>query len=86
MSIIHMPDPHPGRCPNLQANPHDPYGSLNRCTQYADVEHVCKFTHLGPAHVAAAMATQTTYTSPPTPTPWVSPEDAAKQAREVPGA
>lgn len=72
MSVVHTPDPHPGRCPNLRPST-DGYGyPVNlRCLGYADRPHQCSF---GEAAQRLAGSTFTSWT-PPKPKPWVSPLD-----------
>ena len=74
MSIIRLPDPHPGRCPNLRPSTDaNGYPVMLRCLGYANRPHRCVF----PEPVAVRLASHTSWTSAttPKPGPWVSPLD-----------
>ena len=77
MSVIHVPDQHPGRCLNMRVNT-GPNGETEwlRCLDYAAVPHICSFPEQR-KWVSQDSWIMSTYRAPK-PTPWVKPGDAPR--------
>jgi hypothetical protein len=81
--FIHLPDPHPGRCPNLRPM-NNGFGGMFRCLERADDNgHVCRFPD-PPAvtHIPAGGTGGTGGAPSRKPEPWVAPP---KTHAAVPG-
>jgi hypothetical protein len=68
---IEVPDPHPGRCRNYRYS----HPGWERCLDYDNRPHTCRFPEPTSATTGTSSYTLTWSTSTSPPKPWVMPGD-----------